>query len=82
MAMLMIAATKTATIILIKMMAVSVCQVLTDHHHVVLKFSLQKYMGEVRLALPRLESSILIFHMQKSALGTYFYLLYICTVPE
>lgn len=36
-------------------MAISVCQVQVDHSYVVLKFTLQKYMGEVRLALPCLE---------------------------
>ena len=30
----------------------------------------------------KVESSTLIFFIQKSALGTYFYLLYVCKVPE
>lgn len=77
----MMTATKTATTILIKMMAVSVCQVLMDHIYVVLKFSLQ-YMGEVGLALPCLESSTLIFFIKMSVLGTYFYPLCICKVPS
>ena len=78
----MMTATKTGTTILIKMMAVSVYQILTDHSYVVLKFSLQKYMREIRLAFPCLESSTLIFSIQKSALHTYFYALYIYKVPE
>lgn len=77
----MVTATKTGTTILIKMMAVSVCQVLMGHIYMVLKFSLQ-YMGKVRLALPCLESSTLIFFIKMSVLGTYFYPLCICKVPS
>lgn len=44
-------ATNTATTITVKMIAVSLCQILINQSFVVLKFSLQKYIEEVRLAL-------------------------------
>lgn len=57
MTIILMTAAKTA-VVLIKMLAVSLRQVLIDHSYVALKFSLQKYMEEVRLALSHLEWSL------------------------